>query len=60
MGNPGELMAMAMEMDVELIPCQKTVDLLGLKREDLLDGLDEPAGATTVLASAQGAITLLI
>ena len=45
---------MAKEMDVKLIPCQMTMELLGLKREDLVDGLDEPAGATTVLAPAQG------
>jgi len=30
------------------------------KREDLVDGLEEPAGATTALAEAQGAITLFI
>jgi peroxiredoxin family protein len=37
-----------------------TMDLLGLKREDLIEGLEEPAGATTALADAQGAITLFI
>jgi peroxiredoxin family protein len=26
-----------------------TMDLLGLKREDLLDGLEEPVGAATAL-----------
>jgi peroxiredoxin family protein len=36
------------------------MDLLGLKREDLIEGLEEPAGATTALADAQGAITLFI
>lgn len=58
--SPDELLAMAKEMGVHLVPCQMTMDLLGLKREDLVDGLDEPAGATTALAAAQGAITLFI
>ena len=58
--SPQELMALAKEMGVKLVPCQMTMDLMGLKREDLIDGLEEPAGATTALAEAQGAITLFI
>jgi peroxiredoxin family protein len=58
--SPQELFALAKELGVKLIPCQMTMDLLGLKREDLIDGLEEPAGATTALAEAQGAITLFI
>lgn len=58
--SPHELMEMAKELGVHLVPCQMTMDLLGLKREDLIDGLDEPAGATMALAEAQGAITLFI
>jgi peroxiredoxin family protein len=58
--SPQELLALAKEMGVKLVPCQMTMDLLGLKREDLIDGLEEPAGATTALADAQGAITLFI
>ena len=58
--SPHELLEVAKEMGVHLIPCQMTMDLLGLKREDLVDGLDEPAGATMALAQAQGAITLFI
>jgi peroxiredoxin family protein len=58
--SPHELMAMARELGVKLVPCQMTMDLLGLTREDLIDGLEEPAGATTALADAQGAITLFI
>jgi peroxiredoxin family protein len=50
----------AKDLGVRLVPCQMTMDLLGLKREDLIDGLDEPAGATMALAEAQGAITLFI
>lgn len=58
--SPHELMEAAMDLGVHLIPCQMTMDLMGLKREDLIDGLEEPAGATKALAEAQGATTLFI
>ncbi|HEY3208497.1 MAG TPA: DsrE/DsrF/DrsH-like family protein [Actinomycetota bacterium] len=37
-----------------------TMDLLGLTREDLIDGLAEPTGATTALLEAQDAVALFI
>ena len=46
--KPDELIALAQELGVKLIPCQMTMDLLGLKREDLLDGLEEPIGAAII------------
>lgn len=58
--SPQELLDMARDMDVHLVPCQMTMDLLGLKREDLVDGLEEPAGATTALLEAQDATTLFV
>jgi peroxiredoxin family protein len=58
--SPGELLQMAVDLGVKLVPCQMTMDLLGLKREDMIDGLGEPAGATTMLLEAQNAITLFI
>jgi peroxiredoxin family protein len=58
--TPKQLLALARELGVKLVPCQMTMDLMGLKREDLIDGLEEPAGATSALAEAQGAITLFI
>ena len=58
--SPRELLELAREMGVRLVPCQMTMDLLGLSREDLIDGLEEPAGAATALAEAQDAITLFI
>ena len=58
--SPHELLELAKEMGVKLIPCQMTMDMLGLKRDDLIDGLEPPAGATAALAEAQGAITLFI
>jgi peroxiredoxin family protein len=58
--SPTELLEVARDLGVTLIPCQMTMDLLGLAREDLIDDLAEPAGATTALAEAQDAITLFI
>jgi peroxiredoxin family protein len=57
---PTELIETARDMGVHMVPCQMTMDLMGLKREDLIDGLEEPAGATTALLEAQDAITLFI
>ncbi len=36
-------------MGVEFLPCQMTMDMFGLKREDMIDGLGDPVGAATVL-----------
>ena len=58
--SPGELLEMAVELGVKLVPCQMTMDLLGLRREDMIDGLGEPAGATAMLLEAQDAITLFV
>jgi peroxiredoxin family protein len=59
--KPEELIATAQDLGVRLIPCQMTMDLLGLKREDLLDGLEEPIGAATALAEMrEAAVSLFI
>ena len=57
--KPEELIATAKELGVRLIPCQMTMDLLGLKREDLLDGLEEPIGAATAIAEMRDAAVSL-
>ncbi len=36
-------------MGVEFLPCQMTMDMFGLKREDMIEGMGEPVGAATVL-----------
>ena len=36
-------------MGVEFIPCQMTMDMFGLKREDMIEGMGEPVGAATVI-----------
>ena len=58
--SPEELLALAIELGVKLVPCQMTMDLMGLTKADLIDGIDEPAGAATALAAAEGATALFI
>jgi peroxiredoxin family protein len=57
--KPDELIATAQDLGVRLIPCQMTMDLLGLKHEDLLEGLEEPIGAATALAEMRDAAVSL-
>jgi len=47
--KPKELLEAAQALGVEFMPCQMTMDMFGLKREDMIDGLGEPVGAATVI-----------
>lgn len=47
--SPRELLEAATAMGVEFIPCQMTMDMFGLKREDLMDEMGDPAGAATAI-----------
>lgn len=58
--SPEELITLCRELDVKLVPCQMSMDMMGIKREHLIDGVEEPAGAATMLAQAQGGITLFV
>jgi len=59
--SPRELLEIAQSLGVEFIPCQMTMDMFGLKREDLIDGMAEPVGAATVIGLLQdGAAPLFI
>ncbi|HJW21491.1 MAG TPA: DsrE/DsrF/DrsH-like family protein [Candidatus Limnocylindrales bacterium] len=51
--TPKELMEIAQSLGVEFIPCQMTMDLFGIQRTDLIDGMGEPVGAATVLGLIQ-------
>lgn len=56
--NIPDLVAMAVEMDVKIIACQMTMDVMSLKKEDFIDGIDV-GGAVTFLEFANDAnITL--
>jgi peroxiredoxin family protein len=50
---PDELIATAQELGVKIAPCQMTMDLMGLRREDLIGGLEEPLGAAAAMADMQ-------
>jgi peroxiredoxin family protein len=56
-----ELIAIARETGVRIWPCQMAMDMFGLRKEDLIDGLPDPVGAATFLEYAGEAdITLFI
>ncbi|HEY6056634.1 MAG TPA: DsrE/DsrF/DrsH-like family protein [Candidatus Limnocylindrales bacterium] len=57
--SPKELLEAAQSLGVEFIPCQMTMDMFGLKREDLIDGMGEPAGAATAIQIMSEADTSL-
>jgi peroxiredoxin family protein len=58
--SPQELLDIARELGVKLVPCQMTMDLMGLKREDLVEGIAEPAGAMSAIEDMKDAVTLFI
>ena len=45
-----ELMDTAIEMGVKMWPCQMTMDLMGITEDDLIPGLDKPAGAGSAIS----------
>ena len=59
--KPAELLEACQALGVEFMPCQMTMDMFGLKREDMIDGLGEPVGAATVIELlSNGAAPLFI
>ena len=59
--SPTELLEMAMDVGVRLHPCQMTMDLYGLSREDFIDGLQPTLGAASFIdIAAKADITLFI
>ncbi|MBP1769433.1 MAG: hypothetical protein H6P96_51 [Candidatus Aminicenantes bacterium] len=53
-----ELLEMSKELGVRLIACQMTMDVMGVKREDLIDGLEIGGAATFLEFASRNAITL--
>jgi peroxiredoxin family protein len=53
-----DLLQQCIDLGVKMIGCQMTMDVFGLKREDLIDGV-EIGGAATFLNYAAGAHTTL-
>jgi peroxiredoxin family protein len=54
----GELLEIAQESGVKLIACQMTMDVMGIKKEDLIDGIELGGAATFLEFASQNAITL--
>jgi peroxiredoxin family protein len=53
-----ELLEMSKELGIRLIACQMTMDVMGIKREDLVDGLEIGGAATFLEFASHNAITL--
>ena len=59
--SPTELLQVCRDLDVNLWPCQMTMDLLGIDRKDLIDGVGEPVGAASALSEmSRSSINLFI
>jgi peroxiredoxin family protein len=53
-----ELLDIAMESGVKLIGCQMTMDVMGVKKEELIDGVEIGGAATFLEFASRNAITL--
>ncbi len=53
--NPSDLMEMAMDLGVKFYACQMTMELYGLNKEDLIDGVEPPVGAASFIEMASNA-----
>jgi peroxiredoxin family protein len=59
--SPTELLGAAQDLGVRLYPCQMTMELYGLSKDDFIDGLEPPMGAATFIDIAADAdISLFI
>lgn len=59
--SPTELLGAAQDLGVKLYPCQMTMELYGLSKDDFIEGLEPPMGAATFIDIAADAdITLFI
>ncbi len=56
-----ELRQMAIDMGVKLLACQMSMDVMGIRREDLIDEVSDVVGAATFIAEANKShLTLFI
>lgn len=53
-----ELLEMAVEGGVRLIACQMSMDVMGIKKEDLIDGIEIGGAATYLNYACENAIAL--
>ena len=52
------LLDIAIESGVKMIGCQMTMDVMGIKKEDLIDGIEIGGAATFIEFASHNAITL--
>lgn len=53
--SPTDLLEMAKDLGVRLLPCQMTMELYGLTKDDFIEGAESPVGAATFLDRAADA-----
>lgn len=59
--SPTELLSMAQDLGVRMYPCQMTMDLYGLSKDDFIDGVEPAMGAASFIDMAADAdISLFI
>ena len=56
----GQLLSMAQESGVKLIACQMTMDVLGIKQSDIIDGVEIGGAATWMDIAAESQVNLFI
>jgi peroxiredoxin family protein len=56
----GELLALARESGVRLIACQMTMDVMGVKAEDLVEGVEVGGAATWMDAATDAQVNLFV
>jgi peroxiredoxin family protein len=44
-----ELLKTAMDLGVKMLPCQMSMEVMEIRQEDLIDGVQPPCGVTTML-----------
>ena len=55
-----DLVDLAKEQDIKLLACTMTMDLLGLKKEELMDDIEYGGVAAYIADGEDGAINLFI
>ncbi len=53
-----ELLEMAVDGGVRMIACQMSMDVMGIKKEDLIDGIEIGGAASFLSYASENAITL--
>ena len=55
-----ELLEMCVESGVRIIACQMTMDVMGIKKEDLIDGIEFGGAATFLGYAAESSVNMFM